>query len=172
MRRSQEETSERLVRKLIELNGALCERGSAPPATASDEAEVLVVEVDGYQYRLMRRMATARPTTRALTPREMEIARMVAIGYANKTIAAVLEISSWTVATHLRHIFAKLGVATRAAMVAKMMRVADQPGGTDFPWCEFANEPKTTDRAMLSRHGALRKRAVAGGSSPSRRTVS
>jgi DNA-binding CsgD family transcriptional regulator len=56
-----------------------------------------------------------------LSPREQEIARMVAEGYPNKTIAAVLEISSWTVATHLRRVFAKLGVRTRAAMVARAL---------------------------------------------------
>jgi DNA-binding CsgD family transcriptional regulator len=46
---------------------------------------------------------------------------MVMKGYPNKTIAAVLEISIWTVGTHLRHVFAKLGVGTRAAMVAKLL---------------------------------------------------
>ena len=40
------------------------------------------------------------------------------VGYSNKEIAGVLEISSWTVSTRLRRIFAKLGVTTRAAMVA------------------------------------------------------
>lgn len=53
-----------------------------------------------------------------LSPREREIARMVAQGYTNKMIASVLDISLWTVSTHLRRIFAKLGVSTRAAMVA------------------------------------------------------
>jgi DNA-binding CsgD family transcriptional regulator len=46
---------------------------------------------------------------------------MVAKGYPNKVIARVLEISSWTVSTHLRRIFAKLGVTTRASMVARLM---------------------------------------------------
>ena len=57
----------------------------------------------------------------ALSPREREIVRMVALGYANKTIAAVLDISVWTVGTYLRRVFAKLGVGSRAAMVAKLM---------------------------------------------------
>ena len=56
-----------------------------------------------------------------LSPREHEIARMVAKGYANKTIATVLDISSWTVGSYLRRIFAKLGVSTRAAMVARLL---------------------------------------------------
>jgi DNA-binding CsgD family transcriptional regulator len=60
-----------------------------------------------------------------LSPREQEIVRMVIKGYPNKTIAAVLEISTWTVATYLRRIYARLGVGTRASMVA---RVLESPG--------------------------------------------
>ena len=56
-----------------------------------------------------------------LSPREQEIVRMVAKGHPNKAIAGVLNISSWTVCTHLRRIFAKLGVASRAAMIARIM---------------------------------------------------
>lgn len=55
-----------------------------------------------------------------LSPREIEIARMVAAGYPNKTVANVLEISPWTVNTHLRRMFAKCGVRSRAALVAKL----------------------------------------------------
>ena len=56
-----------------------------------------------------------------LSPREFEIARMVAKGYANKSIATVLDISSWTVSSHLRRIYIKLGVTSRAAMVARLL---------------------------------------------------
>ena len=45
---------------------------------------------------------------------------MVASGYPNKTIASVLEISSWTVASHLRRIFMKLQVSSRAAMATRL----------------------------------------------------
>jgi DNA-binding CsgD family transcriptional regulator len=45
---------------------------------------------------------------------------MVAAGYPNKTIASILEISSWTVASHLRRIFIKLEVSSRAAMAARL----------------------------------------------------
>ena len=53
--------------------------------------------------------------------REKEIVRLVAKGFATKAIAAVLDLSTWTVATHLRRIFAKLGVSSRAEMVAKAL---------------------------------------------------
>jgi DNA-binding CsgD family transcriptional regulator len=55
-----------------------------------------------------------------LSPREYEIARLVANGYPNKTVAAILELSPWTVSTYLRRIYAKLGVRCRAAMVAQL----------------------------------------------------
>ncbi|MFI0467934.1 helix-turn-helix domain-containing protein [Saccharopolyspora sp. NPDC003752] len=55
-----------------------------------------------------------------LSPREREIARMVGLGYTNRSIAAVLEISLYTVSAHMRRIFTKLDVGSRAAMVAAL----------------------------------------------------
>jgi DNA-binding CsgD family transcriptional regulator len=60
-----------------------------------------------------------------LSPREQEIARMVANGRTNQAIAGALDISIWTVSTHLRRIFAKLAVCSRAEMVAHMLRRRD-----------------------------------------------
>jgi DNA-binding CsgD family transcriptional regulator len=60
-----------------------------------------------------------------LSPREQEIARMVANGRTNQAIAGALGISSWTVATHLRRIFAKLAVCSRAEMVAHVLGQRD-----------------------------------------------
>jgi DNA-binding CsgD family transcriptional regulator len=51
-----------------------------------------------------------------LTPRELQIATLVALGCPNKQVADKLHISEWTVATYIRRICAKLGVHTRAAM--------------------------------------------------------
>src|SRR5215469_15288853 len=81
--------------------------------------QVLVdTEVDGIRYLVIR---MPRPSSRVqLSPREQEIVRMVAQGHPNKVIADVLNISAWTVCTHLRRIFAKLGVGSRAAMVAQL----------------------------------------------------
>ncbi|NJO43240.1 MAG: response regulator transcription factor [Cyanobacteria bacterium RU_5_0] len=52
-----------------------------------------------------------------LTGRELQIVQLVAKGHPNKQIAHHLHISEWTVSTHLRRIFAKLHVDSRAAMV-------------------------------------------------------
>jgi LuxR family maltose regulon positive regulatory protein len=53
-----------------------------------------------------------------LSPREQEIVRLVSTGHPNKTIAHKLAISQHTVNTHVRRIFGKLGVNSRAEMVA------------------------------------------------------
>lgn len=48
-----------------------------------------------------------------LSPREIEVVRLVAGGLSNRAIAEELHISEKTVTTHLNHIFDKLGVASR-----------------------------------------------------------
>jgi DNA-binding NarL/FixJ family response regulator len=50
-----------------------------------------------------------------LTEREAEVLCFVATGASNKAIAAGLALSEKTVERHLSNIFAKLGVASRAA---------------------------------------------------------
>ena len=52
-----------------------------------------------------------------LSERELQIVDFVACGKSNKQIAKKLKISEWTVSTHLRRIFIKLKVNSRAAMV-------------------------------------------------------
>lgn len=106
--------------------------------------EVLVdTEVDGARYLLirMRRVGNGRIQ---LSPREQEIVRMVAKGHPNKVIADVLNISSWTVCTHLRRIFAKLGVGSRAAMVAQLLElgvVSNDHRSNDHR----SNDPRSND---------------------------
>ena len=89
-----------------------------------DNGEEILLDFqrDGARYVLVRFPMQTAQVEVVLSPREKEIARLVAKGLPNKAIAAVLDISSWTVATHLRRIFAKMGVRSRAEMVANMMR--------------------------------------------------
>ena len=53
-----------------------------------------------------------------LSPRELEVLRLVAGGATNKAIAASLFLSERTVERHLSNIFSKLRVPSRAAATA------------------------------------------------------
>lgn len=122
-----EPSPEDLLRKLAGLfssRTAPCENGSPDAA----EEILFDVDLDGARYLLIRKPKPHRSPVQ-LSPREQEIVRMVAQGHPNKIIADVLNISSWTVCTHMRRIFAKLGVASRAAMVARTFTNGIPPRG-------------------------------------------
>ncbi|TNC24908.1 response regulator [Amycolatopsis alkalitolerans] len=59
----------------------------------------------------------ANPPT-ALSPRELEVLRLVADGATNQVVARRLLVSETTIKTHLLHIYTKLGVRDRASAVA------------------------------------------------------
>ncbi|MYR43888.1 response regulator transcription factor [Streptomyces sp. SID5910] len=65
--------------------------------------------------RVMANMRSPRPS---LTDRERDILAQLATGLGNREIARALFISEATVKTHLRRIYDKLGVDTRAGAVA------------------------------------------------------
>lgn len=57
-----------------------------------------------------------------LTPREAELLSLLTEGLSNRELGQRLFISEATVKTHLAHIYAKLGVDTRAAAIATAIR--------------------------------------------------
>jgi DNA-binding NarL/FixJ family response regulator len=57
-----------------------------------------------------------------LTPREAELLSLLTQGLSNRELGQRLFISEATVKTHLAHIYAKLGVETRAAAIATAIR--------------------------------------------------
>jgi DNA-binding CsgD family transcriptional regulator len=59
-----------------------------------------------------------------LTAREVEVLGLLAGGLANAEIAGELGLSERTVAKHLEHIYAKLGVRNRTAAVARAREIA------------------------------------------------
>lgn len=109
-------TPQELLRSLL----THAEAKERPPASRNSEEILLDMEVDGARYLVIRMPAIIPPRVQ-LSPREQEIVRMVAQGHPNKVIAGCLGISLWTVGTYVRRIFAKMGVGSRAAMVAQVM---------------------------------------------------
>jgi DNA-binding CsgD family transcriptional regulator len=132
---------QRTVRKLLKQVVTHAPTPSTPEQEHVEQEVIFAEEVDGVRYLLLRSSSKEPQERIVLSPREHEIARMVAKGHPNKVIAAVLEISPWTVGTHLRRIFAKLGVGSRAAMVAKLLE-DDLIGG----------QPPPEDQLVTLRH--------------------
>src|SRR5712691_7506171 len=102
-----------LIRAISQAASPTADPPLVPARGYRSEQILLDADVDGDRYVLIRIPARMRKPV-SLSPREWEIVRMVAQGHPNKRIALLLDLSSWTVGTHVRRIFAKLGVGSRA----------------------------------------------------------
>jgi non-specific serine/threonine protein kinase len=60
--------------------------------------------------------------TASLSPRELDVLRLLIAGHSDREIGEVLFIGVRTVETHVAHIFAKLGVNARAEAAAVAVR--------------------------------------------------
>jgi DNA-binding NarL/FixJ family response regulator len=109
---------------------AIVVSGSALPAAIDrayeDLGVVAYLEKQGFERQAFRAavsQATAAPANAGelalLTPREREVLDLLARGLTNKEIAEALVISDNTVKRHLKAIFVKLDVSTRAAAAAR-----------------------------------------------------
>ena len=76
----------------------------------------------GVRVAARQRRGAAGEGLSALSGRETEIADLVAQGRTNREIAAELFVSDKTVEGHLRNVFAKLGVTSRAAVAEAVGR--------------------------------------------------
>lgn len=63
--------------------------------------------------------------TEELTPREHEVLSLVAVGRSNKEIASALGIGVRTIEFHLKNIFPKLGVRSRAEAISLLQQRPD-----------------------------------------------
>ncbi|AKE40154.1 Hemoglobin-dependent two component system response regulator HrrA [Corynebacterium camporealensis] len=84
---------------------------AAVRSTAEGDSALSPVVAD----RLMTRVRTPRTS---LTPRELEVLKLVAAGASNREIGQELMLSEATVKSHLVHIYDKLGVRSRTSAVA------------------------------------------------------
>jgi len=99
----------------------------------ADPEIVLVAEAEQADVVVSERViATAAPATvpregAALTPRELDVLRLVAQGLGNKEIAAELDLSAHTVKYHLASVLAKLGARSRTEAVSRGIRTGLLP---------------------------------------------
>jgi DNA-binding NarL/FixJ family response regulator len=97
-------------------------------AAAIEAAAAGLVVLDGMGAEMLVRSAVpasggdVKPLVESLTPREIEVLRLVAVGLGNREIASRLEISEHTVKFHLASIMGKLGAASRTEAVTLGIR--------------------------------------------------
>lgn len=87
--------------------------------TAARGETVLTGRLVGKLFTGMRQRDEAAA---ALSPREVEVLRLVSEGRTNAAIGRRLHISATTVKTHLMRVYDKLGVGDRAAAVSQAIR--------------------------------------------------
>ena len=102
-------TAGRALLELGDRGAALIEFARARDVFAGLGAEPALIELEGL-------MGDRRAG--GLTPRELEVLRLVSTGLTNRAIGVRLTLSEKTVARHISNIFGKLGLSTRAAATA------------------------------------------------------
>jgi PAS domain S-box-containing protein len=82
----------------------------------------LFVELNSSRWGArFRRPLFGRHSGEPLSPREIEIVRLVALGMTGREIAGELQIAHHTVRTHVRNAMLKTGARSRAHLVAKAL---------------------------------------------------
>ena len=117
--------SEERIRVLVAGESPVVRAGLAAAISESDRFEVvgtssladaeLLAESTGASAILME--AGRKPPATPLTPRELEVLRLMADGASNKIIAHRLGISDHTVKFHVASILSKLNAGTRTEAV-------------------------------------------------------
>lgn len=113
-----------VARVRILLAVALDAVGDSEGASMAREAALETFEKLGAEPDVLRVRNALDKSDRpsGLSPREIEVLRLIASGRSNKQIAGDLHISENTVARHVQNIFAKTGVGSRAGAASFAMK--------------------------------------------------
>ncbi|TYB69796.1 AAA family ATPase [Nonomuraea sp. PA05] len=103
--------------------GAATRLKAALPLAESLRAAPLVTDIEALSRRVGG-LQQAHEPSELLTPRELEVLRLVTQGRTNRDIAAELFISAKTVSVHVSNILGKLGVTTRGEAAAAAHRLS------------------------------------------------
>ncbi len=106
------------IRALLPINASASEIVAAVFAAASDLTVLTQAQVRRWFRSRESIQAEHDELVESLTPREVQVLRMVADGLGNKEIAARLGISDHTAKFHVAQILGKLGAASRTEAVA------------------------------------------------------
>ncbi len=104
--------------------GAATRLKAALPLAQDLRATPLIEEIEALSRRVGGGLQPAQEPSELLTPRELEVLRLVTLGRTNRDIAAELFISAKTVSVHVSNILAKLGVTTRGEAAAAAHRLS------------------------------------------------
>ena len=130
------ETTARILRSMTELSRRVGgQRLEASCARVASEAEQRVAHLrdlsargEGEAPRRLRRRRTGSAKERnALSPREWQVARLVARGYTNQQIATDLVLTPGTVANHVAHILTKLDLQSRTQVAVWVIQQENAP---------------------------------------------
>lgn len=106
-----------------------CRLKNAPPARLQSVFEETADNGAPMSPEIAHRVITSLSSLRApedseedLTPHEVRLLQLLADGHNYKTAAAALGVSSNTIAFHMKHIYEKLDVHSKAEAVAKALR--------------------------------------------------
>jgi predicted ATPase/DNA-binding CsgD family transcriptional regulator len=92
------------------------ELGRSLTITQAVAEALALLEATAPRLRQAVSPATTQLVDHGLTPREMDVLRLVAAGHSNREIAEALFISVPTVKRHLTNVLAKLGLPSRSAL--------------------------------------------------------
>jgi DNA-binding CsgD family transcriptional regulator/tetratricopeptide (TPR) repeat protein len=104
-------------------DGAAARLRVALPLAQALRATPLIDDIEALSRRVGGGQPAQEPSE-LLTPRELEVLRLVTQGRTNRDIAAELFISAKTVSVHVSNILAKLGVTTRGEAAAAAHRLS------------------------------------------------
>ena len=105
------------ARVRVRLAQALDRLGDADAAASERQVALAAFEALGAAADAVG-VGGGAPFPDGLTPREVEVIRLVATGLSNRAVADTLVLSEKTIARHLANIYTKLGISSRSAATA------------------------------------------------------
>lgn len=107
----------RNVRAILPVSASPAEIAAAIEAAANDLTTLTQDQVTRW-LQVAHRELDSEVVVEELTPRELQVLRMIADGYGNKEIAVELAISEHTVKFHVAQILGKLNAGSRTEAVS------------------------------------------------------